>query len=81
MYTCKYPCGHYTLDQRHNLVQNNVTTYFQLHFNVVPTSDGRWDITNHHHHHHHCFNVRSLGLDPGYPSFYAVTTIDFRWEI
>ena len=28
---------------RRNLVQNNnVTTLFQLHFNVVPTSDARW---------------------------------------
>ena len=36
------PCGHYTLDQRRNLVKNNVTTLFQLHFNVVPTSDARW---------------------------------------
>ena len=38
-----HPCGHYTLDQRRNLVQNNVTTLFQLHFNVVPMSDARWD--------------------------------------
>ena len=38
-FTC--PCGHYTLDQRRHLVKNNVTTLFQLHFNVVPTSDDR----------------------------------------
>ena len=37
------PCGHYTLDQRRTLVQNNVTTLFQLHFNVVPTSEARWE--------------------------------------
>ena len=30
------------MDQRRNLVQNNITTLFQLHFNVVPTSDARW---------------------------------------
>ena len=41
----KYPCGHYMLDQRRNVVQNDVTTLFQLHFNVVPTSDARWDIS------------------------------------
>ena len=37
------PCGHYTLDQRRNVVQNDVMTLFQLHFNVVPTSDARWE--------------------------------------
>ena len=36
------PYGHYTLDQHRNVVQNDVTTLFQLHFNVVPTSDTRW---------------------------------------
>ena len=36
------PCRHYTLDQRWNEVQNDVTTLFQLHFNVVPMSDARW---------------------------------------
>ena len=33
-----------SLEQRRNLVWNNVTTLFQLHFNVVPTSDARWDV-------------------------------------
>ena len=36
------PCGHYTLDQRRNGVKNNVTTLFQLYFNVVLTSDACW---------------------------------------
>ena len=36
------PSRHYTLDQRWNEVQNDVTTSFQLHFNVVPMSDARW---------------------------------------
>ena len=36
------PSGHYMLKQRRNVVCNNVTAYFQLHFNVVPTSDARW---------------------------------------
>ena len=36
------PCGHCALDHRRNVVQNDVTTLFQLHFNVVLTSDARW---------------------------------------
>ena len=29
---------------RRNLLKNNVTTLFQLHFNVVPTSVARWNV-------------------------------------
>ena len=36
------PCEHYMLEQRRNLVWNNVTTLFQLHFNAVPTLDAGW---------------------------------------
>ena len=44
--TYNIPCRHYTLDQRWNEVQNDVTTLFQLHFNVVPMSDARWVVSH-----------------------------------
>ena len=39
-----YPSAsdHFTLKQRRNSVWNNVTTQFQLNFDVVPTSCARW---------------------------------------
>ena len=38
------PCRHYTLYQRWSEVQNDVTTLFQLRFNVGPMSNARWGV-------------------------------------
>ena len=44
--TIECPSTYFTLEQRRNLVWNNVTTLFQLHFDVISTSGARWGVPN-----------------------------------